>query len=99
MKDEIITLDSEAGKELGFTSDLFGGWLWGDGENVVISMIFSLKEGQGNLTRLFDAIESKGYGIVVPTPVGKMELICKKRGMKEAFIDDELGGAECMVSK
>ena len=80
--DGIIKIDSPLGQELGFTSDKFSAdsYLWKDGDRIIISMIFSLKEGKGALSGLFDVIESEGYKIAVPTPLGKMQSILMKKG-------------------
>jgi len=82
ISDGIIELDSKFGKELGFTSDKFDGWLWKKDGDIWISFIQSKKEGKGNLSRLFDAISKRGYKIKVPTPMGKMRLILVKKGFK-----------------
>jgi hypothetical protein len=55
----------------GFTRDLFRGWLWKDGDTVMISFIESLHPGQGNLSRLFKNIEAIGLRVAVPLPMGR----------------------------
>ena len=80
MEDGEISLDSEDGKELGFTSDLFDGYLWKIGDRIFISLIVSRNKRQGNLSRLFARIQEAGYKVAVPTPVGKMVKILKKKG-------------------
>ena len=79
--DGIIKLDGKRGKRLGFTSDLFDGYLWKQAKRITISFIISLQEGRGHLKTLFDRIESLGYTIAVPTPSNRMRMICEKRGM------------------
>ena len=93
----IIKIDSPLGQELGFTSDKFSGdsYLWKDGDRIFISLIFSLKEGEGALSGLFDAIESKGCRIAVPTPLGKMQSILMKKG----FVWHQEGGCEVWEKK
>lgn len=81
--DGIIILDSKRGKQFGFTSDLFYGYLWKTGNQITISLIFSLQERQGHLKTLFDRIESLGFTIAVPCPSSRMRNICLKRGMIE----------------
>jgi hypothetical protein len=97
----IINLDSDKAKELGFTSDLFEGWLWIDDTNnefLWISFIESLSPGKGNLKKLFDTIESKGYHLIVPSPFARMEMICKKRGMEMFDLIISSGDlCECMI--
>jgi len=78
-----IELDSEWGQKLGFTSDKFSGYLWKNGDYVVISFIESLTQGQGNLSALFNDIQKLGYGIKVPTPFARMKAIIKKKGFTQ----------------
>jgi len=78
-----IVLDTPFAKELGFTSDKFDGYLWRKDNYIIISFIISLKEGQGNLSNLFKTIQSKGYGIKIPTPFARMKAICIIKGFKE----------------
>jgi len=77
-----ISLDTPFATELGFTSDKFanGSYLWKRDNYIMISFIISRFEGQGNLSRLFKKIESKGLGIKVPTPFGRMKSILMKKG-------------------
>jgi len=82
MEDHIIELGSQDAIALGFTKDKFDGYLWRKGDYVVISFIVSRQAGQGNLSKLFETIESKGYGIKVPTPFTRMQSIIMKKGFK-----------------
>jgi len=91
--DGLIKPGSETGLKFGFFSDLFGGYLWKDNQRILISMVISKKEGQGNLTHLFDAIEQSGYEIAVPTPLGKMKSILEKKGFVPTIEHDEQIGA------
>lgn len=75
-----IDLDTPEAHEIGFTSDKFDGYLWKGDHHITISVITSRHPGQGNLSRLFDAIQAKGLGIRVPNPFPRMEAICKKKG-------------------
>ncbi len=95
MKNGMIGLGTPEGMEFGFTSDLFDGWLWKDGKYIWISMIISKHEGKGNLRRLFEKIQKKGFGIKVPTPFARMTAILKKNGFEQSFqrvepLEDEL---------
>lgn len=85
MKNGIINLDTPRGLELDFTSDKFMGWLWKTDKYITISMIGSLQESQGNLSKLFNKILDKGYGIKVPSPFPKMEQILIKKGFKQTY--------------
>lgn len=96
MKDGIILLDSNKGKEIGFTSDNgFSGYLWKEGEYILISMI----ESKGRLLHLFNTIQRKGYGIKVPNPFPRMEEIVKLKGFKHTLEEvEEIGPVEVWVS-
>lgn len=89
MKDGMINTDSEGGKEIGFTSDLFDGYLWKNNEDIYISFIISLQEGKGNLRRLFDNILKAGFNIKIPTPFPRMESIIKKLGFIHTQVSDK----------
>lgn len=91
MIDGVIDTDSAAGKELGFTSDLFEGWLWKNGQTIYISFIISNDPGKGNLSRLFDAIEQRGFKIAVPTPFDRMQAILKRKGFLPSYEYDGEG--------
>lgn len=88
----MIKLNSRFAKTLGFTSDKFDGYLWEDGDMITISVINSLKPGQGNLKKLFNKIESKKYKIRVPTPMLAMTYILTKWGFTPEFIPDDMFG-------
>jgi len=94
MKDGIIKLDTDRGKQFSFTSDKYSGYLWKIGNYIIISFI----ESKGYLLNLFNAILRKGYGIKVPTPSVKMEKILKLKGFSKTFeYDEELGEVEIWV--
>ena len=60
MNDGIIELDSEFGKELGFTSDKFwASWLWKRGNRIIISMICAKKREKGILRNLLRKLKKK----------------------------------------
>jgi len=80
-----IKLDSEKGKKLGFTSDLFSRYLWERDGYIFTSFIISKNEGKGNLRKLFETILKAGFGIKVPTPFPRMEAICKKLGFRQTM--------------
>jgi len=84
MKNGIIELDSEFGKEIGFTSDKFkASWLWKKGNRIMISMIWAKKEREGYFTELIKNIKDKGYEVAIPTPIGLMEILVRKWGFKK----------------
>lgn len=87
----MISLDSDDARSIGFTSDLFKGWLWKVGDQIYISMIESLHEGKGNMSRLFASIEAAGYRVTVPTPLAKMRKILLHMGFRQYVeFSDEL---------
>jgi len=83
LQDGMIALDSDAGKELSFTSDRFdsGSYLWKDGQRIAISVIISKKSG--NFRTLAETILSKGLAVHIPTPMGRMEEIVRKAGYRQ----------------
>jgi len=95
LSDHIIDLDTPFANKLGFTSDKFEGYLWKSGNYIVISFIISLQEGQGNLSNLFKTIESKGFGIKVPTPFARMKSILMEKEFKKT--EEWFEEAECPV--
>lgn len=89
-----IIPDSPFAKEIGFTSEKFDeeSYLWKNGDFITVCFIISKQEGKGNLSRLFKAINAKGFKVEVPTPFANMELILKTHGFKRVFIKDPLMG-------
>lgn len=81
----LIALDSEKAVALGFTSDKFHGYLWQLDGSIMISLIISLKPGQGNLSALFDAILQTGYAVKVPIPMGHMKAILIQKGFTQTL--------------
>ena len=81
-----ISLDSEVGNELGFTSDKFVlGYLWKIKEDIYISLIMSQGRGRGNLSSLFNRIKELGYRIKVPSPLPEMREILKKKKFRKNY--------------
>ena len=100
MKDEQILLDTPYAKKIDFTSEKFRScsWLWKVGDYIYLSMLWSKKENQGNVTNLIDNIIKSGYGVKVPTPFPKMVMICAKRGFKRTIeVDPVQGNCEVLV--
>lgn len=85
--DKIIKVDSPYAKGIGFTSDKFESvsYLWMKDAYIWISFIVSSRPGEGNLSKVFDNILKKGYGIKVPTPFKKMKMILIKKGFKQTY--------------
>ena len=88
IQEGMIPLGSPAANELGFTADLFDGYLWRVGQAVYISFIISLLPGKGNLSRLFNAIEAHELQIAVPTPFPHMQAILERKGFVPHYDDD-----------
>lgn len=76
--DGIIELDSDRAKAFGFTSNKYKGWLWKDGNAVLVSFIVSKQ--RGNLFELVQRIHALGLAVKIPTPLGRMEEIVRKNG-------------------
>ncbi len=79
----IIEVDSDRGKNIGFTSDRFShdSYLWKIEQYIYISFIESLQKG--NFHKLVTSITDQGLGVKVPTPLGRMVDIVMKSGYKK----------------
>lgn len=96
---EQINLDSEFGKQIGFTSDKFNGWCWVIDNKFYISFIESRHQGQGNLRALIKNVTDLGYQVCVPTPFARMRHILERLGFMMIVEDTEMGPCEVMVSR
>jgi len=96
MNDGIIAVDSNYGKEFGFTRDKFtrDSYLWKLGDRIMVSFIISRHPGQGHLSELFAAIEEKGFRVAVPTPSAHMRRILKRKGFVPHMETGDLGLVE-----
>lgn len=92
MESGIIELDSERGKEIGFTSDKFGAhsYLWEKDGAIIISFIESLQKG--NFKDLVNTILDQGLRVEVPTPLDEMKRIVEKCGYKKTIVSDPIMG-------
>ena len=98
--DGIIELDSAVGKDLGFTSDKFEGWLGKQGNYIYVSFIISKQPNQGNFHNLIEAIHKHGFKIKVPTPFWRMKIWCKNHHVKRTIEEGEpMGRVEVWVEK
>lgn len=86
---KIIKLDSDLGKELGFTSDKFDEFSYlstSPGKDtemaIYISMIESKNPGRGHFKTLVKNILERGWMVKVPTPLPRMEAVLKHMGFK-----------------
>lgn len=72
----MVSVDSELGKALGFTSERFtpNSYLWLSGDRLMISLIVAQQKGRGDFSRLLTAIEARGLKVAVPTPLATMRL-------------------------
>ena len=96
--DGIIELDSEVGREFGFTSDKFDGWLGKQGNYIYVSFIISKQPNQGNFHNLIEAIHKHGFMIKVPTPFFRMKIWCKNHHFKRTIEEGEpMGRVEVWV--
>lgn len=72
---------SDEGREIGFTSNKFSGYLWNNEDGtIIISLIISHHEGRGNVRRLLDILSSKFHTIVIPVASARMKYIANKYG-------------------
>ena len=86
-------MDSAIGRELGFTSDRFDGYLWIHPGEIYVSFIESRQQGEGHLSQLFDACWSRGLTIKVPTPFAHMEAILKRKGFEHTWEQTSMNDA------
>lgn len=91
--DGIIEMDSERGKELGFTSERFshGSYLWDTPGRVTVSFIAS--RARGNFRDLVGRILAEGKEVAVPTPLPAMAGIVRRNGYVRILEEHEMGGA------
>ncbi len=97
----IINVDSDDGKKLGFTSDKFDrtSYLFRAEDEIVISLITSRNEGQGNFRKLLETLEEKFRVVIVPTPSRRMRDILGRRGYLMTNVDfgDEV--VQCLMRR
>jgi len=93
-----IKVDSEFGKQIGFTSDKFSGWCWIIGKKFYISFIESRHQGRGNLRALIKNAQDLGYQVCVPTPFARMHHILDRLGFVSVTEETDMGPCEVMVS-
>lgn len=90
MKKYCIELDDEFAKEIGFTSDLFGGYFWRIGCSIWVSLIISKHPEQRNFKRLMEKILSLGFVVKIPIPSPRLKRILIKNNYKhKKFYDKE----------
>jgi len=80
-----IDVDSDFGKEIGFTSEGFDhrSYMWGDAGGILwLSLVISKTEHSGAFRNLMNKIEEKGLTFRIPTPFGRMVLIGFRQGWK-----------------
>lgn len=101
--DNFINVDSEEGKELGFTSDRFraDNWLSKYKDNlIIISQIDSLEPEKGHFSELLKRIEEQGSGVLVPEPSRTMRVILTNKGYIARIFDwEKYGLIEIMLKK
>ena len=89
-KDGCINLDSDLGKQFGFTSNKFftDSYLWKKENEIYISLIFCKEQNKGYFKELINNIKKNGFGVAIPNPLGNMVKILKKWGYKPIIEDD-----------
>ena len=87
MKDGIINIGTKDADSLGFTEDKFtmDSYLWKDKDCIYISFIASVSPGKGDFRRLVAKIHSLGLTVKIPTPLSRMDEICRKNGYQHIF--------------
>jgi len=97
----IINIDTEAAKELGFTSDKFNpaSYLWRDGNTIIVSLIIANRKGA--FCQLMKTITEKGFDFEIPTPSNRMREIGKKQGWNycQKFSEDFGEYVEILTNK
>jgi hypothetical protein len=85
-----IVPDSPEAVEIGFTSDKFRGHLERRGNSVYIWQIRAVRQSQGDFSRLLQRILDSGLSVRIPTPIGKMKEIVRRRKFRlECGFDPE----------
>lgn len=87
MKDGIINPSSTA--PFGFSAELFDGWLWKIGNDIMISFIECRLPCQGHFRRLIENILSHGFNVKIPTPLGRMKRIVQRNGYEKTNVFDK----------
>jgi len=90
--DGCILPDSTWGKEFGFTSDRFDGWLWKMGHWIVVSQITSHEPGSGHFKHLIRRIKDFAFDVAVPTPLAQMEAVLRRWRWSPHLIGDPTFG-------
>jgi len=85
----IINIDTEAAKQLGFTSDRFNpaSYLWRSGNTIIVSFIIAKQKGA--FCRLMKAITGQGFDFEIPAPCSRMREIGEKQGWNNRRIFSE----------
>lgn len=78
---------TEFARSLGLTKERFkkGTYLFKKDNEIYISFVYSLKEGQGHFRELIENCLKKGYIVKIPTPLGRMVDIVTKNGFKRTI--------------
>lgn len=96
----IINIDSDLGKQLGFTSDRFfpDSYLWREGNTIIISLIIAKEKGM--FRQLIKAIQENGFDFEIPTPSNRMREIGIKQKWNFGYaLDKEFGEIEIITNK
>jgi len=99
MINEIIEIDTESAKILGFTSDKFepASYLWRKDNTIIISLIMSKQKGA--FCQLIKTIRDKGFDFEIPTPSKRMREIGKKQGWNFYQRPSEFGEVDILTNK
>lgn len=80
-----ISLGSDRANELGFTPDLFFGYLWETDDKLTVSLIESLCPGKGNFGKLLRRLLATGKIVSVPIPFARMKAILEAKGFQQVY--------------
>ncbi len=90
-----IDAGSDEANKIGFTSDLFEGYIYMNCNEVIISLVESIQPRRGNLSRFVSDLIKAGFTVKIPTPLPKMLQFVKKHGFKKTdVIDPTMGRVE-----
>ena len=97
---DLITVDSEVGKELTFTSERFDprSYLCRVDGTVYVSHIHTTEMGKGYFGQLVRSIWDKGLIVKVPSPYQRMEKILRHYGARPTIeFDLRMGPCEVWI--
>jgi len=88
--------------EIGFMKETFDGYITVDSKvprshhpDLIFSMVISKEKHKGNFKKCVEAALEKGYKVVIPTPLGAMEVLVRLWKFKKRLVrEPEMGVVE-----